>query len=87
MFNKLLLFNFFFFNELLLFAQVVSQVALQIGFLKRLGDTVLLDLVSVCSVCSCHSRQTDDDQIRSLCGALAVLRQPHWIITSNGLEM
>ncbi len=24
---------------------------------------------------SCHSRQTDDDQIRSLCGALAAVRQ------------
>ncbi len=29
-------------------------------------------------------RQTDDDQIRSLCGALAVVRQKsHWIITIN----
>ncbi len=48
---------------------LVSQVALLEGFLKRLGDvvTVLLDLV--CSVSSCRSRQTDDDQIRSLCGA------------------
>ncbi len=38
-----------------------SSVALQVGFLKHLGDvaTVLLDL---------------DDQIRSLCGALAVVR-------------
>ncbi len=64
-----------------------STVALQEGFLKHLGDvaTVLLDLVSVCSVSSCHSRQTDDDQIRSLCGALAVVRQKsHWIITING---
>ncbi len=51
----------------------ISTVALQVGFLKHLG--VLLDLVSVCSVSSCHSRQTDDDQIRSLCGALAVVRQ------------
>ncbi len=33
-----------------------STVALQVDFLKHLGDvaTVLLDLVSVCSV-SCHS--------------------------------
>ncbi len=54
--------------------RIVIQVALQVAFLKRLGDTVLLDLVSVCSVSSCHSRQTDDDQIRSLCGALAVVR-------------
>ncbi len=50
---------------------IVSQVALQVGFLKHLGDigTVLLD----------------DDQIRSLCGALAAVRQKsHWIITING---
>ncbi len=49
--------------------------------MKRLGDvfTVLLDLVSVCSVSSCDSRQTDDDQIRSLCGA----QKSHWIITIN----
>ncbi len=48
-----------------------STVALQVDFLKNLRDvaTVLLDLVSVCSVSSCVSRQTDDDQIRSLCGA------------------
>ncbi len=46
----------------------------EVGLSKHLGDvaTVLLDLVSVCSVSSCDSRQTDDDQIRSLCGALAV---------------
>ncbi len=51
-------------------------VALQVGFLKDLGDvtTVLLDLVSVCSVSSCDSRQTDDGEIRCLCGALAVVR-------------
>ncbi len=37
-----------------------STVTLQVGLLKHLGDiaTVLLDLVSVCSVSSCHSRQT-----------------------------
>ncbi len=30
-------------------------------------------------------RQTDDDQIRSLCGALAAIRpKSHWIITING---
>ncbi len=65
----------------------VSQVVVQIDLLKHLGDvaTVLLDLVSVCSVSSCDSRQTDDDQIRSLCGALAVVRQKsHWIITIIG---
>ncbi len=37
-----------------------SIVAFQEVFFKHLGDvaTVLLDLVSVCSVSSCHSRQT-----------------------------
>ncbi len=57
--------------------RTLTTIALQVDFLKHLGDvaTVLLDLVSVCSVSSCHSRQTDDDQIRSLCGALAVVRQ------------
>ncbi len=43
------------------------------GFSKRLGDTV-------CSVSSCHSRQTDDDQIRSVWSKL----KSHWIITVNG---
>ncbi len=54
-----------------------STEALQGGFLKHLGDvaTVLLDL---------------DDEIRSLCGALAVFRllvckqKSHWFITING---
>ncbi len=67
--------------------RIVFQEALQVGLLKHLGDvgTVLLELVSVCSVSSCHSRQTDDDEIRSLCGALAVVRQnSHWIITISG---
>ncbi len=41
---------------------VNSTVALQGGFLKHLGDTVLLDLV--CLSLLCHFRQTDDDQIR-----------------------
>ncbi len=56
------------------------------GFLKHLGDTVLLDLVCLTLFCFfMSSRQTDDDQIRSLCGALAVLWQKsHWIITING---
>ncbi len=50
----------------------------------HLGDVVLLDLVSVCTVSSCPSDRLDDDQIRSLCGALAVVRQKsHWIITIN----
>ncbi len=39
-----------------------STVALQVGFLKHLGDvaTVLLDLVCLSLFCffSCHSRQT-----------------------------
>ncbi len=59
---------------------IVFQGALQVGFLKRLGDvaTVLLDLV--CFFMS--FRQTDDNQISSLSGALAVVRQKyHWIIT------
>ncbi len=62
-------------------------MALQVVFLKHLGDvcTVLLDLVSVCSVSSCHSDRLDDDQIRSLCGALDVFRQKsHRIITIDG---
>ncbi len=43
-----------------------------------------IESVSVCCVSSCYSRQTDD-QIRSLCGALAVFRlKSHWIITING---
>ncbi len=42
------------------------------GFSKRLGDTV-------CSVSSCHSRLTDDDQI-SVWSKL----KSHWIITVNG---
>ncbi len=33
----------------------------------------------------CISDRLDDDEIRSLCGALAVVRQKsHWIITVNG---
>ncbi len=36
-------------------------------FLRRfLEASVLLDLVSVCSVSSCDSRQTDDDQISNI---------------------
>ncbi len=56
------------------------------GVLETLTQFFWIESVSVCSVSSCHSRQTDDDQIRSdLCGALAVLRQKsHWIITVNG---
>ncbi len=59
-----------------------STVALQGGFLKRLGDvsTVLLDLV-----CLSLSFQTDDDdEIRSPCGALAVDRV--LVQTKNSLD-
>ncbi len=42
---------------------------------RFLEASVLLDLVSVCSVSSCDSRQTDDDQIR---------QTSHWVITING---
>ncbi len=42
---------------------------------RFLEASVLLDLVSVCSVSSCDSRQTDDDQIR---------HKYHCIITING---
>ncbi len=56
--------------------------------MKRLGDVaaVLLDLVCLSLFCFFMSfRQTDDDQIRSLSGVLAVVRQKyHWIITING---
>ncbi len=49
--------------------------------MKRLETQFFwIESVSVCSVSSCDSRQTDDDQIRSLCGA----QQSHWIITING---
>ncbi len=60
-----------------------STVDLQEGLLKHLGDVATVLLVS----CFFMSFQTDqdDDQIRSLCGALAVFRQKsHWIITING---
>jgi len=54
------------------------------GFLKRLGDvaTVLLDLVYLSLFGFFISfRQTDDDQIRSLSGVPAVVRQKyHWTI-------
>ncbi len=52
-----------------------STVALQVGFLKHLGDvaTDLLDLVCLMFLHVIPDR-LDDDQIRSLCGALAVVR-------------
>ncbi len=54
-----------------------SSVALQGDVLERLGD-----VVSVCYVSSSHSDRLDDDQIRSLCGTLAVVRQKSsWIMT------
>ncbi len=56
--------------------------ALQVAFLKRLGDvaTVLLDLVCLSLFCFFMSFQTDWMMIRSLCGA----QKSHWIITING---
>ncbi len=50
-----------------------STVVLQGGVLKHLGDiaTVLLDLVSRFVL---FLVTEDDDEIRSLCGALAVVR-------------
>ncbi len=55
----------------------VFQVALQVGFLKHLGDvaTVLQDFV--CTEQFFYvipDRLDDDDEIRSLCGALVVVR-------------
>ncbi len=46
-----------------------------IGFLKHLGDvaTVYLDLICLSLFCFLSDR-LDDDEIRSLCGALAVVR-------------
>ncbi len=51
-------------------------VALLVGFLKHLGDvaTVLLDLVCLSLFLHVIPDGLDDDQIRSLCGALAVVR-------------
>ncbi len=57
-----------------------STVALQVGFLKHLGDiaTVLLDLVclSLSEPLFLHviPDRLDDHEIRSLSGALAVVR-------------
>ncbi len=52
--------------------------SVSVGNISLHFQTLFLSLIvimfSVCSVTSCHSRQTDDDQIRSLCGALAVVR-------------
>ncbi len=54
-----------------------STLALQVGFLKHLGDvaTVLLDLSPSRFFLFLHVTpdRLDDDQIRSLCGALAVV--------------
>ncbi len=56
-----------------------STVALQVDSLKYLGDAaaVLLDLVCLSLFCFLHviPDRLDDDEIRSLCGALAVFRQ------------
>ncbi len=55
-----------------------STVALQVVFFKHLGDvaTVLLDVVCLRFVFFCFfmSSQMDEGEIRSLCGALAVVR-------------
>ncbi len=58
-----------------------STVALQVAFLKHLGDTVFWIALSP-FVLFLHviSDRLDDDQIRSLCGA----QKAHWIITING---
>ncbi len=62
-------------------------------FLEHLGDiaTVLLDLVCLSLFCFLHFNpdRLDDDEIRSLCGALAVVdslckQKSHWILTING---
>ncbi len=61
-----------------------STVALQVGFLKPLGDvaTVLLDLVCLSFF---MSFQTDWMMIRSdLCVEHWLLSDIHWIITING---
>ncbi len=56
-----------------------STEALQVGYLKHLGDVnkVLLDWVGLSLFgyfLSVEDRLDDDDVIRSLCGALAVVR-------------
>ncbi len=53
-----------------------STVAAQVGFLKHLGDvdTVLLDLVSQVVLFLRVIPDELDDEIRSLCGAPAVVR-------------
>ncbi len=70
-----------------------STVALQIGFLKHLGDvaTVLLDLVCLSLFCFFTSFQTDWMMIRSdLCvehwlfSDSLCKQKSHWIITING---
>ena len=56
--------------------------ALQEGFLKRLGDTVLLDWVCLSLFCFFMSLQTDwwwSDQI-----SVFSKQKSHWIITING---
>ncbi len=70
-----------------------STVALQVGFLKHLGDvaTVLLDLVCLSLFCFFMSLQTDWMMMRSdLCVEHWLLsdslckQKSHWIITING---
>ncbi len=52
------------------------KLDMQVGLLKHLGDvaTVLLDLVCLSLFCFFMLFQTDWMMMRSLCGALVVLR-------------
>ncbi len=69
-----------------------STVALQVGFLKHLGDvaTVLLDLVCLSLFCFFMSFQTDWMIRSALCVEHWLLsdslckQKSHWIITING---
>ncbi len=56
---------------------IVFQEALQAGFLKHLGDVVLLDLVSVCSVSSCPS-----DRLMMIRSDLCV---EHWLLSDKDI--
>ncbi len=52
-------------------------MGLQVGFLMHLGDVVLLDLVSVCSVSSCPS-----DRLMMIRSDLCV---EHWLLSDKSL--
>ncbi len=65
---------------------IVFQAALQVGFLKHLGDiaTVLQNLVCLSLFCFFMSFETDWMMMRSdLCGSLCKQKM-NWIITING---